>query len=293
MQTIGIFYFSGTGNTEIVAKKLRKAFEHRQKKVEIFRIEDILNNKQQVDFSVFDLIGIGHPVLGFGASGIVECFIEGLPIRMENMAFVFKTASSPHYINHGASNTIIKTMENRGYQVFHNSILAMPCNWFMKYDDRMNKQLYEAVVKKVERIADEIVNRKIRLLKINDHLARFLRMIYYLEENCGAKFFAKGLKTTNNCILCKKCVRDCPMKNIQEEQGKICFGSDCIWCMRCIYSCPENAIRATNLSASVLKSFNGGFNIDKVLNNPTIEGNFVTDQTKGYYKHFINYFKDV
>lgn len=292
MKKIGIFYFSGTGNTEIIARLLSESYERKQINVELFRIEDIINHKKPLSIHDFDMIGVGHPVLGFGASGITDQFAKMLPSCPGKKAFVFKTASSPHYINHGASDTVIHKMKEKGYRVFHNSILAMPCNWFMKYDDQLNKQLYEAAIKKVEKIVVDTINEQEQQLKINGVLSKLLRIIYYGEEHYGAKYFSKGLSTSDNCNFCKKCVRNCPTHNISEAAGKICFGSNCIWCMRCIYACPNHAIQAKNLTGCVLDPYTGGFNIDKLLNNPQIDGNYVTEKSKGYYKHFIKYFRE-
>lgn len=292
MKKIGIFYFSGTGNTEIIARLLSESYERKQIEVELFRIEDIVSHKKSFDINDFDMIGVGHPVLGFGASGITDQFARMLPSCPAKKAFVFKTASSPHYLNQGASDTVIQAMEEKGYQVFHNSIIAMPCNLFIKYDDRLNKQLYEAAVKKVEKIVADTSNEQEQYLKINRILSKLLRVLYYGEEHYGAKYFAKGLAASANCNRCNKCVRDCPTNNISETEGQICFGANCIWCMRCIYACPNQAIKAKNLTGCVLAPYTGGFNIDQLLNNPELDGNYVTEKSKGYYKHFIKYFKE-
>jgi flavodoxin len=74
-----IFYFSGTGNTELIAKRFAEVLKKREQEVELFRIEEILKGKRSVECGKYGLIGIGHPVLGFGASGIVERFVEQLP----------------------------------------------------------------------------------------------------------------------------------------------------------------------------------------------------------------------
>jgi flavodoxin/ferredoxin len=292
MKRIGIFYFSGTGNTEIIARLLSASYQRKHIKVELFRIEDIVHHKTPLITNEFDMIGVGHPVLGFGASSITEQFAKILPPCSGKKAFIFKTASSAHYINHGASDSIIHTMEEKGYLVFHNSILAMPCNWFIKYDDQLNKQLYGAAVKKVDKIVTDTINEQAQQLKINGILSKFLRILYYGEEHYGAKYFARGLSTSDNCNLCNKCIRNCPTHNILETAVQICFGSHCIWCMRCIYGCPTHAIQARNLTGCVVDPYTGGFNIDSILNNPEINGNFVTEKSKGYYKHFIAYFKE-
>lgn len=292
MKKIGIFYFSGTGNTEIIARLLAESYERNQVEVELFRIEDVVNHKKTSVINDFDLIGVGHPVLGFGASGITDQFAQMLPSCPGKKAFVFKTASSPHYLNQGASDRVIQTMEAKGYRVFHNSIIAMPCNLYIKYDDQLNKQLYQAAVKKVERIVTDTLSVQEQHLKINGVLSKLLRVLYYGEEHYGAQYFAKGLAASTNCTHCKKCVRDCPTNNISEAEDGISFGSNCIWCMRCIYACPNHAIKAKHLSGCVLDPYTGGFNIDQLLNNPQIDGNYVTEKSKGYYKHFIKYFSE-
>ncbi|MDQ0193026.1 EFR1 family ferrodoxin [Paenibacillus wynnii] len=286
-----IFYFSGTGNTEIIAKRIADALERKDQRPDLFRIENILKGQQSEDYEAYGLIGIGHPVLGFGASGIVERFVEQLPDSGGTPTFVFKTASSPHYVNHGASNTVIRSLRNKGYDTFHNSIFAMPCNFFMKYDDRLNKQLYETALHKVEILAEEVLSRTPRVLRIHPVLEKALKMVYYFEDTHGGKAFAKGLKTTSSCTLCLKCVRDCPTSNIAEGKEGLSFGQECIWCMRCIYSCPHKAIQATKIRSCVVEPYTGGPALHKLLEDPDNDGQFVNERSTGYYKHFIDYIK--
>lgn len=290
MVSIGIFYFSGTGNTEIVAKLLVSAFERRLAKVELIKIEDILYKKAKFDPNKYDFIGIGHPVLGFDATGIVYKFAKMLPQAEGKKTFVFKIAADSLFINNGASKSIIKIIGKKGYKVFHDSLFAMPCNFIMKFEDRFVKQLYEAAVKKVEKISEEILNEKAAKLKLNIILRGLCKLTYYGEEKLGARMFGKGLKATEACIKCKKCLRDCPTKNISYENNHIKFGSKCIWCMKCIYSCPKAAIKASRFKFCVLKKeYNGGSNIQKILDNPEIKGDFITTKTKGYFKHYYKY----
>lgn len=287
-----IFYFSGTGNTELIAKLFAKALSNRGQDVDLYRVEHVLQGIRSVDYEAYNLIGIGHPVLGFGASSIVERFVEQLPDCKGTPVFVFKTASSPHYVNHGASNPLLHTLRKKGYSPFHNSILAMPCNFYMKYDDRLNKQLYQAAQCKVELFADEIVNEIPRNLRIHPALERLLRMVYYWEERQGGKYFAKGLRVTDACTLCLKCVRSCPKSNITNSRDGIVFSQNCLLCMRCIYSCPQKAIRATRLKSSVVDPYTGGPNLQALMKDSENDGRFVTPRSRGYYKHFIKYLEE-
>lgn len=290
MLSIGIFYFSGTGNTELVSKLLVSAFERRQTKVELIKIEDIIHKKEKFDPDKYDFIGIGHPVLAFDATAVVYRFAKLLPEINWKRTFVFKVAADSLFINNGASKSVIGILEEKGYKVFHDSIFVMPCNFLVKFDDRLVKQLYEVAVKKVERISEEILSEKPVMLKLNIILRGLCKLAYYCEEKIGARIFGKGLKASKACIKCKKCIRDCPTKNVSYENNQIKFSSKCIWCMKCIYSCPKGAITASRLKGCVLKDgYNGGENIQRILDNPEIKGDFITNRTKGYFKHFYKY----
>ena len=90
----------------------------------------------------YDLIGIGYPVLGFGTPRIIYHFINLIPSVKNTKTFLFKTAADPSVLNNGASKRAIKKLKNKGYNVFHETLICMPCNWILKYCDEFSKQLY-------------------------------------------------------------------------------------------------------------------------------------------------------
>ena len=53
---------------------------------------------------------------------------------------------------------------------------------------------------------------------------------------------AKPFYTTDACIGCGKCAKDCIMNNITIENGKPVWGKACTHCMACICGCPAEAI---------------------------------------------------
>ncbi len=58
------------------------------------------------------------------------------------------------------------------------------------------------------------------------------------------QFFVKAaaFRANDACIGCGHCVKNCPMNNIQLEDGKPIWGKDCTHCMACICYCPKKAI---------------------------------------------------
>jgi NAD-dependent dihydropyrimidine dehydrogenase PreA subunit len=98
------------------------------------------------------------------------------------------------------------------------------------------------------------------------------------------------LTVSDACIDCGICVDNCPTANIRRERGKITFGYNCVFCMRCIYACPQQAIVPRFSKFCVLKD---GYDIRAIIANTGLEGNFVTEETRGFYRHFWKYIRNV
>lgn len=292
-QNIALFYFSGTGNTEITAELFQKAYAQSGAQAERIPIENLLKSNTSPDIQKYSLIGIGFPVHAMNAPQIIYDFVKTLPFGSGKKTFIFKTAGEPAPINNGASLRLIKKLRAKGYEVFHDSLIAMPSNFAIKFSAEMEKQLYLTAIRKVEKLSKEILDGKENFLKA-DMLAKFLSWFGRIEA-FGATRFGKHLKISDasisdGCISCDQCVHICPRDNIYRVDGKIRFRGTCIMCMRCMYQCPKRAISPRFLKFSLLKE---GYNIRKTIENPEIEGNFITSETKGYFKRFYDYiYKD-
>ena len=47
---------------------------------------------------------------------------------------------------------------------------------------------------------------------------------------------------TKKCIRCGRCVKDCPMKNLEKRDDRIVHQKKCTLCYRCVNNCPAQAI---------------------------------------------------
>jgi flavodoxin/ferredoxin len=288
-KSIGLYTFSGTGNTQVVAELLAKAFEQHGAHVDVVRIEHVLQGEARFDPDAYDLIGIGHPIHGFDAPRIVYDFIDALPKVEGKRTFIFKSAGDFISVNNGASKTAIKRLRRKGYDVFYDRIVCMPTNWAVKYADTFSKQLCYTAIAKAEHMAGEILAGRPRELKINPLLRWIVRLISRGEDR-GARQFGKGLCVTDACTDCDTCIDNCPTTNIRHENGRITFGNACVFCMRCIYACPQQAIVPRFGKFCVLKD---GYDIRAIIANADLEGNFVTEETRGFYRHFWRYIRNV
>ncbi|MBN1775773.1 MAG: EFR1 family ferrodoxin [Clostridiales bacterium] len=268
MKSVGIFYFSGTGNTEIIAEMIREAFAERDYQIDLIRMEDVLKNSRTINPADYDLIGIGSPVLGYTSPKIVRDFIRILPKILSKESrrkvFIFRTAAGVAPVNYNASKPIIRQLAARGYDVLYERIFSISSNWIFKYDDDVILKLYEASRKKADLLCSEVISGKKRLLKTSP-LRRAMMEFVMLADRPFLRMVSKDYVVSASCSHCGLCVKNCPSANIREKNGKIKFGMSCNSCLRCVYSCPKNAIGFRTLSFFAVP---GGYNIKKILAHP-------------------------
>ena len=261
---IGLFYFSGTGNTEIIAELLEKELAKAGYEVESKRIEDVRKSKAMFNPEDFDLIGIGGPVVAFSAPRIVLKFMKALPKAGGKKLFIFRTAGGVAPQNYHASASMIRIARRRGYDVFYQRLFSLGSNWVVRFDDEITRRLYQADIHKVEIMCRELVDGKGRFLEA-PFSAKALSVSLMLLEKMIVPFMAKDYTVSKDCNQCGICVKKCPMENIRSTAGKIRFGFSCTWCLRCIYACPKRAITPRLFSFIALKE---GYNPRAILKGP-------------------------
>lgn len=282
---VALFYFSGTGNTKVVVDLVQKAFSEQQVDTMIYNIEDTINNDLKYNLDKFDMIGIGHPIYGFGSPTIVDQFGKSLPTSDGLKTFFFKTAGDFLKINHNASGRLIKRLSKKGYDVFYDRIICMGSNFYTPYDDALVKQLYESAVSKVSHMVGELLSGTSRQYDTGFFMRLMTNMMNDCEDKFFARLFGKSLKVTDDCIHCNKCIKNCPSNNIYLKDGKIKFRFNCYLCMRCIYACPTKAIKSSGSNFVILKD---GYDINKIIASE--DTNEITNQKLS--DHFKDYLAD-
>lgn len=289
MKTVAIFYFSGTGNTKKVSELLQKQFEAHDVKADMLPIEDLNRSSEPIKLKEYDMIGLAYPIYGLGTPTIIYDFINNLPKGSGTKLFILKTGADYISLNHNASIKVIENLEKKDYSVFYDRIIVMPSNWLLKYDDTLIKQLAACAEDKARHMCSELMNLKKRRYKTGSIMKFIALGIAHLERKYGSKYYGRLLRADISCNLCNLCVSNCPVDNIVEENGSLKFMDKCNICMRCIYLCPKNAIKSKGFNFTILK---GGYNLEKVLEDKSINSNYITVDTKGYFKHFYKYIVD-
>ncbi|MHA1340051.1 MAG: EFR1 family ferrodoxin [Promethearchaeota archaeon] len=272
-----ILFFSGTGNTEYIARYIEnnlkvlieKASNNEEKKynqiVEISR--NMLEKFDPNDVLNYDLICLGFPIFELNSPVIVQEFLEKLPNiaigdSQKNIGvFFFATMG---FASGNAFRKNYKKIKNKGYIFLGGKSFKMSGSDGLimmkkeaKYVQNALKKNYESLPK-VDEFCNHIFNtlrsildgKTINQLKIKPHfsiLDFLFGWIFHLVYLILIKYMKKKYYADEKCTYCQLCIKICPVNNISlhEENGKkrIVFGDKCIFCLRCINQCPAAAIQ--------------------------------------------------
>lgn len=258
---IGIFQFSGTGNTYFVAATLQRELQKLGHPVDLLPIERIDDPNPAIES--YDLIGIGYPIYGSDAPIIVRSFINGIDKR--NMrAFVFCTQWL--FSGDGAAHSARK-LEKKDFDCRQLAHFRMPNNitdYLSFLPVRTNfvrlKRRKERQIRRFAKAIDQ--NRRLRkgMNPLSNLLGLIQRKPYRKYED---SFLDHLIKIDDTCVLCGTCTDLCPVDNFEIRDGRLMEKNQCIACYRCINHCPVNALHASS-KKRVRTPYAGPVSIDEV-----------------------------
>lgn len=235
---IALFYFSGTGNTEMAVKQCAASFAQNGAECALIKVEEGFEG----DIADYDLIGIGYPVHAFNAPPIILQFVKNLPkLDKPKRLFIIKTSGEPLALNNASSLKIASILKKKNYILNNEYHYVMPYNMIFRHSDAAAYKMWNTAKRLIPIDCAEILSGKKVLLK-KPFMGRFIAWAFRIEH-WGGRFNGKKYKVSEKCIHCMKCVNTCPVKNIEYADGKFKFKGDCIMCMRCSFGCPVDAIK--------------------------------------------------
>lgn len=280
-----IFYFSGTGTTEIAATNIKDSLIQRGYDVSLNKIEDVLKQKATIDVTQYDLIGVGSQVIAFSTPQVVIDFVKKLPMGNGVKTFIFRLAGGVAAVNFNASNKLKSMLKSKGYDVFHERLFSIGSNWITKFDDRVMRGLYGATCSKINDMCDDIISGRSRFLKTGLFQRVLMGFIGFMGRK-SMPLIGKDYTVSEACNHCGKCVRDCPAGNIIEKNGRIRFRLSCNCCMRCVYSCPKNAIRLRTFSFFVISG--GKYDVRKIVGSGAGEAGLSEVKKPPFFNRYVS-----
>ena len=240
-----IFYFSGTGNSEWVAKNVAAKIGDRA--VDICS----LSGAPSLDGEAY--VGLVFPVYAWGAAQPMSSFAKTLP---QTSAFTFGICTC------GADAGLTMKKLSSLFRLESCYSVVMPSNYVIGEDVESDEEI-KAKLKRaeheIETISAEILQKK-RVYRVSEGSLKALKTNFI---NPAFNKFARSTKpfyADNSCTGCGLCERTCPAGTIKLVNSSPTWGKECFQCLRCINCCPEGAIQYGKKTEG-----RGRYNIKKYL----------------------------
>lgn len=234
-----IFYFTGTGNSQMVAEVIADAIG-----------DQVVNISAAMKQGQFDYCLKAEEAVGF----VMPTYYFGIPIQIPEFIEKLNFDHKPDYVwtcltcdgrTAGAGALLAQTLRAKGWTpdarfscpVVNNAVV-------------MGHQL---PVSNVEQLLDRAQRRA-------GNIAAYIRQRrtggfddcagmgadYITAQNYGAYVYGRKTKhfqCSRKCTSCGLCARECPADAIALKDGKAVWVKErCYYCLRCINSCPAKAI---------------------------------------------------
>ncbi len=253
MSDARIYYFSGTGNTLVVAKRIAERLDGTLHPIAaVDRSEPI-----ETDASV---IGITFPVYYADLPNIVRRFAEQLVCAEET--YIFGVATYGGAVS-ASFKSLARILAQRGLSLAAGYGVHMPQNAFRKpWENKL--AIYRRAQSRIHFVTRSVEARRGGLHYANLALQLLLtplggffqRMTAPALEKAAGLPKASGLtvqqlipladrslSASEACTGCGLCTQVCPVTNIGIVESRPVWHSHCENCLACVNWCPQNAIR--------------------------------------------------
>ncbi|WP_027626649.1 EFR1 family ferrodoxin [Clostridium lundense] len=235
-----LYYFSGTGNTKWIGDRFKESFSRRKIEVDLANIESI----EEFEIDNYDFMILGTPIYAELEPKIVDDFIEKLPVNKNNMKVIIYSTQAAKTAS--AVSILKLRLEKKGYKIMSESMFQMSNNYYFGVGKKTEKHTFNVIkenaIKQVNGVVKSFINNKNTRVHLNYFRIAGAKISSKIYRKLLPKM-SKNFTSTEECIKCGLCLRNCPKGNITFENSVAVFHSKCMLCMRCIHICPVNAIR--------------------------------------------------
>jgi ferredoxin len=246
-----VYYFSGTGNSENVARWM--ADVAKEKGMEVGLINIAKTERRQIEPPEAEaLVAFVSPIHGFNYPPVMVNFIIHFP-KGRNHVLLLNTRAGMligKWITPGLTGIAFYfaalILKLKGYSIRSMFPVDLPSNWISVHpglNERTVKYLHQRNQEKVERFARKVLAggsdfRGIREI-IQDTLIAPVSLGYYFM---GRFLLAKTYYASSDCDNCGLCINACPVKAIKKVGNRPFWTFKCESCMHCMSNCPQKAI---------------------------------------------------
>ncbi|MBO5944644.1 MAG: EFR1 family ferrodoxin [Clostridia bacterium] len=231
-----IFYFSGTGNSKYVAEQIAKITGD-----EIVSINDKLKQSDTSDINANDKLVFVVPTYSWRIPRVVRDWILKTDFEGTKNAWFVMTCGSEI----GNAEKYNKQLcKEKGFVYMGSAQVVMPENYIAMFNSPTQEKIEEIFNKadaEIQKVANLVLENNSFSTPRNNLQDKFMsgpvNMLFYPMFVKAKDFYAD-----DKCTNCGKCVKVCPLNNIEIKNNKPVWNKNCTHCMACISYCPTSAI---------------------------------------------------
>ena len=237
-----ILYFSGTGNSAYVARRIAKEVSE-----PLYNIGEAIKRKKRARAGLQERLIFVVPTYAWRIPKLVEEWIAKSDFAAGHKAYFVLTCGAEIG---NAGKYAQKLCQAKGLEYMGCGEVVMPENYVAMFPVPGEEE-----ARKVIREAEPAIERIILAVQKGEKLqekkaglgdrvkSSLVNQMFYPLFVHDHKFYAK-----DSCISCGKCVQVCPLQDIRLKDGKPVWGNRCTHCMACICGCPAQAIEYGKIS---------------------------------------------
>ncbi len=232
--SIKIYYFTGTGNSLYLSKKLSSILDNCD-------IDPIAKYYKKKEIQIKEeIIGFITPLYSSGLPQIVYEFIK--KANLEKVKYIFGIVNGGIPITSSALSLMNKLLKEKNKKLNAGFIIKMIDNYILNFkmpaakEQKKFEDKFEKKINKIKKIIEEKLDKKRFEFKLLSNLINipWLKKVNLLDKN----FYF-----TDSCSSCRTCEKVCPVNNISMENNKPKWNNNCQLCLACLQFCPKNSIQ--------------------------------------------------
>ena len=237
-----ILYFSGTGNSRYIAKRIASVTDD-----ELISINDRIRNNDTGRVETDTRLVFVVPTYAWRIPKIVERWILDTEFIGTDKAWFVMTCGDEIG---NAGKYIRKLCEEKRFTYMGTGQVVMPENYIAMFPvpkPSTAQKIIRNAEPDIVRIAGLIADGKVipdLKTSVTDRLkSSIVNPVFYKMFVKADAFYAD-----DRCTGCGSCSRLCPLNNIEIKDKKPVWKNECTHCMACISYCPVQAIEYGNKS---------------------------------------------
>ncbi|WP_373483021.1 EFR1 family ferrodoxin [Acetobacterium sp.] len=244
VSTSKVYYFSGTGNSYYVAKRISDALNAKLLPLVLLKKDDAIEA---------DLLFFVFPVYDFKPPKLASEIIGNLTLIRARRIIAIATygialSSALRHFERTLSKAEVTLSQGYGIRFPHNAVGSIG---FTETENNARLLAAEHRINHILRNIESLSAGSVEKITVFENLTlvkqlpHVLKLIWVLLFK-GPESLA--FKVTENCVQCHLCQSICPVDNIEWGRDKPIFGDRCTSCFACIQWCPNSAIRLGDFS---------------------------------------------